>query len=164
MTQGYWQALIGGFSVICVTILGPVALAGGDGVFTCVLSNGQDVPILADTNLQNVAVARRNREGQRTIVYNPTYMEPFQPATRWFWLAHECAHQQLGHTLGHFDANREQEADCYGVRQLIKNDEIDLEGLNAIENDIKKIGGDGKAYLPGPQRAANIEACALTKP
>jgi len=129
--------------------------------YACVLPNGENVPILTDTSLQNVAVARRNAQGQPTIVINPNVLALFQPATRWFWLAHECAHQQLGHTLGHYGPDREQQADCYAAHQLVKNHHLDANDLRAIEEDISKLGGDKKAYLPGPQRAYAIDECVV---
>ncbi|MBL4614509.1 MAG: hypothetical protein JKY27_06525 [Magnetovibrio sp.] len=151
--------------VLAVVMLATATIAtAAGGSFRCVLNDGETVLILEDRNLQNVAVARRDQTGRRTIVTNPTYMELFQPATQWFWLAHECAHQQLGHTLGNYGPDREQQADCYAVRQMIKHSEVDLAGLKAIQNDISKVAGDGKAYRSGPERAAEITACALTKP
>ena len=129
--------------------------------YACMLPGGQNVPILVDTSLQNVAVARRNAQGQRTIVINPNVLAVFQPATRRFWLAHECAHQQLGHTLGHFGPDREQQADCYAAHQLVKNHQMDADDLRAIEQDISKLGGDKKAYLPGPARAYAIDECVV---
>lgn len=144
-----------------MALVGAVAAYAQTPAYACTLPNGQDVPILVDATLQNVAVARRNDQGQRTIVINPNVMALFQPATRWFWLAHECAHQQLGHTLGNFGPDREQQADCYAAHQLVKNHHLDANDLRAIEQDISKLGGDTKAYLPGPARAYAIDECVV---
>jgi hypothetical protein len=125
----------------------------------CTLANGRDVPIVLDNALQNIAVANRDAQGRLTIVANPTVMAWFQPATRWFWLAHECAHHQLGHTLGHYGSQREQEADCLAAKQLVKSNQMSGTDLQAIEDDISKIRSSSAAYLPGPARAAEITNC-----
>ena len=144
-----------------LAMLSALAAYAQNPAYACTLPNGDNVPILVDTSLQNVAVARRNAQGQRTIVINPNVLALFQPATRWFWLAHECAHQQLGHTLGNFGPDREQQADCYAAHQLVKNHHLDANDLRAIEQDISKLGGDTKAYLPGPARAYAIDECVV---
>jgi len=144
-----------------LAMVSAVAAYAQNPAYTCTLPSGENVPILVDATLQNVAVARRNDQGQRTIVINPNVMAVFQPATRWFWLAHECAHQQLGHTLGNFGPDREQQADCYAAHQLVKNHQMDADDLRAIEEDISKLGGDKKAYLPGPARAYAIDECVV---
>lgn len=148
---------------VLIAMVLPLITWAEDAAFVCRLKSGKTVPIVLSDKLANVAVARRTKQGKRVIVANPTLMALFQPATRWFWLAHECAHQQLGHTLGHYGRDVEQQADCYGIRQLIKSHHIALGDLPTIQKDIEKVGGDGKTYLPGPQRAYQITACALTK-
>ena len=153
-----WAAL-GSALIVMVAALSVTQAQNGDAI--CTLPDGENVPVLIDTTLQNVAVARRNAQGQRTIVINPNVMALFQPATRRFWLAHECAHQQLGHTLGHFGPDREQQADCHAAHQLVKNHQMDADDLRAIEQDISKLGGDKKAYLPGPARAYAIDECVV---
>lgn len=130
-----------------------------DGVFVCTLANGKNVPIVLDTTLQNIAVANRDAQGRLTIVANPKVMAAFQPATRWFWLAHECAHHQLGHTLGHYGPEREQEADCLAAKQMVKNNQMSGNDLQAIEDDISQVQSSSAAYLPGPARTAEITDC-----
>lgn len=134
-----------------------------DGVFVCTLGNGKNVPIVLDNTLQNIAMANRDAQGRLTIVANPKVMALFQPATRWFWLAHECAHHQLGHTLGHYGPNREQEADCYAAKQMVKNNQMSGNDLQAIEDDISKVESSSSAYLPGSARAAEISDCVRTQ-
>jgi len=131
--------------------------------FTCFLPDGSTVPVSTDTSLNNVAVARYSDAQGRTIVVNPNAMAVFQPATQMFWLAHECAHQQLGHTLGNYTAERENQADCKGIRNLVEDKEIKIDGLKAIESDVSKISGDGGYYLSGKARAEHIFNCAITR-
>jgi len=154
---------------LCVAVCGFYMMTAGvvgaqGGTYACVLSGGENVPILMDNTLKNVAVARRNSStGQRTIVVNPKVMKLFQTPTRWFWLAHECAHHQLGHTLGNYGPNREQEADCYAAKQMVKSHDMTAADLKAIEDDISLIGGDKNAYLPGPARVQNIDECVMNQ-
>ena len=154
--MGLLQAVHGFVAVVAVSV---ATVQAQEPTYKCVLPNGTNVPILMNKNLQNVAVARRDGAGRRTIVINPTLMGLFQVPTRWFWLAHECAHQQLGHTLGNYGPDREQQADCYAAHQLVKNHQMDADDLQAIEEDISKLGASKKAYLPGPQRAYHIDEC-----
>jgi len=147
-----------GFGLV---MLGAVGAYAQKPAYSCTLSDGENVPISEDGELANVAVARRNAQGQRSIVINPNLMELFQPATRRFWLAHECAHQQLGHTLGNYGPDREQQADCHAAHQLVENHQMDGDDLQAIEDDISLLGGDDKAYLPGPARAFAIDECVV---
>ncbi|HEY9078633.1 hypothetical protein [Magnetovibrio sp.] len=156
------SVLLAVLALAVTTMVGSVTRAWAqDASYACILPNGENVQILANKTLPNVAVARRDSAGRRTIVINPTLMELFQPATRWFWLAHECAHQQLGHTLGNYGPDREQQADCYAAKQMVKNRQMDADDLRAIEEDISQLGGNYKAYLPGPARAFNIDECVV---
>ncbi len=149
--------------VLCAVGLAALA-AAAERDFACVLDDGTQVPVYLDKTLNNVAVARGGGAQGLRIVVNPNALALFKPATRLFWMAHECAHQQLGHTLGNFSPDRENEADCYAIRQLVKDGQVNAAGLQDIQSDISKIGGDGRVYLSGPKRADLIFTCALTLP
>jgi hypothetical protein len=148
-------------TLVCVLLTSLTETPGfaEDGVFVCTLANGKDVPIVLSNTLQNIAVANRDAWGRLIIVANPMVMAVFQPATRWFWLAHECAHHQLGHTMGHLGPEREQQADCFAAKQLVKNNQMSGTDLQAINDDISRMDSSSAAYLPGRARAAEITNC-----
>ncbi|OEJ64388.1 M48 family metalloprotease [Magnetovibrio blakemorei] len=150
---------------VCVLLTSLTQTSGvaEDGVFVCTLANGADVPIVLDNALLNIAIAIRDAQGRPFIIANPQVMAAFKPATRWFWLAHECAHHQLGHTLGHYGPDREQQADCLAAKQLVKNNQMGGSDLQAIEDDISKVESSSSAHLPGPARAAEITDCVRSQ-
>lgn len=147
------------WSVFAILAVGSACAA--DPAYRCVLDDGRTVPIVADATLQNVAAARIDRNANRVIVFNPVYMAPFQVETRWFWFAHECAHQQLDQVSTAYTAQTEGDADCYAIDQLLAHGQIDLAGVKKVVDDMSKMEGDAKHYLPGPQRADHIAGCAL---
>ena len=79
--------------------------------------SGRLIPSIPSMAVNDIAIAVRSP--QPAIVYNPQITHAVSPQTRVFFYWHECAHHQLGHTLGagHPRMN-EQSADCWAIRRL----------------------------------------------
>ena len=158
------MTVLRGFGFVLALVLGLGVAVGGaaaqSAAFVCRLDDGKTVPILSNRSLKNVAVARINVRDGRTIVFNPTYLKLFQVPTRWFWLAHECAHQQLGQVGNHYQPKTEAEADCFGIQHLLLDKRLTADELPAVLQDISKLGSSSPLYPKGPARAAHILECA----
>lgn len=137
--------------------------------FTCVVPGYGVAPVLGKPTLNNLAVAERTPGDNKLVIWvRADLMELFKPATRLFWLEHECAHHRLGHTQykGQPDnieaARREDEADCAALSVLVDpNDpKIDGDGLNDIRSD---VGGLPQAgfYPSGEERVLRMSSCVL---
>ena len=132
----------------------------GGALYECRLNDGTVVPIVSDPTLNNVAVARIDKAGNRTIVYSPKYMSVFNVETRRFWLAHECSHHQLDQVGNSYTPQVEGDADCHGIESLLENNEMNADGLRDVLADIEKLSTSSPLYPDGPARARNIAACA----
>ncbi len=126
---------------------------------SCRDAAGTRVVAVNTTRLNNVGMAGRVN-GRPVILFNPNILRRFRPITRTFWFYHECAHHALGHSLGHRPMSRERDADCWAVRQMRQRGLLTAAGLRTIQRDLYPLNGDGHLYLPGPQRAAYVRACA----
>jgi hypothetical protein len=129
---------------------------------TCVDTLGLKVQAGPNPQLNNVAVAFRGQDGRPLITYNPLVLKRFHPVTQAFWFYHECAHHALGHSAGNRPMSRERDADCWAVRTMRARGQLTAERLQIIQRDMQPLPGDGKLYLPGPQRAQHLAQCLQT--
>lgn len=121
---------------------------------------GIPVASIADFDLRDVANASLAPTGAPIIRYNPRVLAWLQPQTRLFFYAHECGHHALGHAFGSaFPTAIEQQADCFGIRTLVRENLVDDDGITIIQGDLQRAGGGDWTHLPGPQRAINLRAC-----
>ena len=118
--------------------------------------NGQPIPSVASTAIGDIAMAIRNP--RPLIVYNPRVSNSVSPQTRVFFYWHECAHHQLGHTLGsgHPRMN-EQMADCWAIRALAPG--MSPYDFQVIQRDIAMAGRGDATHDPGPIRAQKLAQC-----
>ncbi|WP_299739068.1 hypothetical protein [uncultured Roseobacter sp.] len=123
----------------------------------CYDINGIPVASVA-ARVDNVAIATIHN-GHPVIFYNPQVLSWFHPVTREFWYFHECAHHALGHAFRNNPLSREKQADCWAIVNMKKLGLLSEERMAIIQNDIRKLPGDGWVYLPGPQRAISFEFC-----
>lgn len=128
-------------------------------ISSCRDAQGTPVWQYQDARLRNVAIATRLRDGRPIMVFNPRVMARFSPITQRFWYFHECAHHALGHSLGHRPGSRERDADCWAIRQMKARGMLRGQSLAIIQADMRRLGGDGHLYLPGPERAVHLTAC-----
>jgi hypothetical protein len=145
---------------LMVTIFGQVAEA--QVTFEgCTDFRGIPVASVADVGVQDVAVATYAPNGAPVIVYNVGALRWLAPPTRMFFYAHECAHHALGHGVSRHPMTAEQEADCWGIRELVRRNLISPADFRAIQNDIARFGRGDWTHLPGPQRASKLGECPL---
>jgi hypothetical protein len=121
---------------------------------------GISVASVLDYSVRDVAVAMLAPNGAPIIRYNPSVLSWFQPETRLFWYGHECGHHALGHSFGTaFPSQMEQQADCFGIRELIKSGVLSRRDVSTIQADLSRLGSGDWTHLPGPIRAMNLKAC-----
>lgn len=125
----------------------------------CIDFRGLPVASVMNPSVQDVAMATYAPNGAPIIVYNPYIVSWLSPPTRLFFYAHECAHHVLAHGVRGHPLVREQEADCWGVQQLVSKGLLSDEDLSAVQQDIAQFGRGDWTHLPGPQRAINLRAC-----
>ena len=125
----------------------------------CVDYRGIPVASIANMQIQDVAIATNAPNGAPIIVYNPGSLSWLAAATRLFFYAHECAHHVLGHGVSGHPLSKEQEADCWGIKELVNRDAISGSDLTEIQNDIARFARADWTHLAGPQRAINLSAC-----
>ncbi len=160
-----WQRLCV-ISVLLPLLMHTDPTHGADSTFTCTLDDGSKVDIVEDNTIDNIAISRVDSDGTHKIVVNMMVMKSnFSLPTRLFWMAHECAHHQLGHVYATSNIKRaeyEREADCYGVVELVKDGRLDNDDLSTIIDEVSGIQkGQTQYYLSGPQRASDIKTCAI---
>ncbi len=156
------------FNILILVLIMLVTAIPGSSQITydgCVDPYGFPVASIV-SNVDNVAVAARLGDGTPVIYYNQNILSWFQPQTRLFWYAHECAHHVLGHTLGNsHPLTAEQDADCWAINQLYNTGNIDDDDMDVIAYDIATLAGSGDwTHLPGPQRSINIYGCLDENP
>jgi len=119
---------------------------------------GRPVASIVKNDLQDVAFATWAADGSPVVFYNPNVLAWMSPATRAFFYAHECGHHALAHGARNIPLSQEQEADCFGIRELVAKGVLSRDDIPAIQRDISNSPGDW-THLPGPQRAINLAAC-----
>lgn len=119
------------------------------------------IPVLSiASNVNDVAVASLAPNGAPIVQYNPSVLSFFHPKTRLFWYAHECGHHALGHAFGTaHPLAREQQADCWGITTLVREQILDNDDVRIVQNDLSHISSGDWTHLPGPQRAINLSQC-----
>jgi len=110
-------------------------------------------------NLGDVAMATYAPNGWPVILYDPAVLSWMAPQTRLFFYAHECGHHALAHSIRNVPFAAEQEADCFGIRELMRNGRLRRSDLPVIQADIVRFGRGDWTHLPGPQRAINLTQC-----
>jgi len=126
----------------------------------CTDIRGVAVLALADDRLGDLAFATLV-DDQPIILYRAHLDSIVAPPTALFVMAHECAHEALGHVLRGGAPSKEEEiaADCWAIDQLHRQGLIDLIGLQAIERDVARFGLADDSHLPGAERARALAAC-----
>jgi hypothetical protein len=121
-------------------------------------ASGYPVATISDYSIPDIAVARI--EGGRPVIRtNPQVLAWMQRPTRIFFYFHECAHHVLGHTFAGPSMSREQEADCWAIRQLRASGSFGPREITVVQNDLAQFGRGDWTHLPGPYRAINLQAC-----
>ncbi len=121
--------------------------------------NGIPVQSIQSTSINDIAVATI-ANGHPVIFFNPYVVAQSPPAVRLFFYAHECGHHALGHVLGgRVTIDQEQEADCFGINELVRAGLVNDAQITVIQRSIYSFGRADWTHLPGPQRAINLRAC-----
>ena len=131
----------------------------------CTDIRGVAVLAIADARLSDLAFATLIAD-QPLILYRTNLDHIVAPPTALFVVAHECAHEALGHVLRGGAPSKEEEiaADCWAIDQLHRQRLIDLGGLQAIETDVTRFGLADDSHLPGAERARLLAACFEASP
>jgi hypothetical protein len=126
----------------------------------CIDIRGVAVLAVADARLSDLAFATLMAD-QPLILYRANLERIVAPPTALFVLAHECAHEALGHVLSGGAPSKAEEiaADCWAIDQLHGQGLIDVGGLQAIERDVARFGVADDSHLPGAERARALAAC-----
>lgn len=126
----------------------------------CVDIRGIPVASILSYGINDVAIASLAPNGAPVIQYNPSVLSFFQDKTRMFWYAHECGHHALGHAFGTaHPMAREQQADCWAIKTLVKKGLFDDDDVQIVQGDLSQIPSGDWTHLPGPQRAINLKKC-----
>jgi len=141
-----------------LTLLVAVAAVGQITYDGCVDFRGQPVASVVRYGLGDVATATY-ANGAPIILYDPNVLSWLSPQTRLFFYGHECGHHALAHAMRNIPFSREQEADCFGIRELFKKGLLSSTDLAVIQRDLARAGTGDWTHLPGPQRAINLAAC-----
>lgn len=124
----------------------------------CVDFRGAPVASVLRQGLGDVAFATHAPDGSPVILYDPNVLATLSPQTRLFFYGHECGHHALAHSVRNIPLSAEQEADCFGIRELVGRGLLSEDDLPVIQRDISRSGGDW-THLPGPVRAINLKRC-----
>lgn len=124
----------------------------------CVDFRGAPVASISRAGLGDVAMATHAPDGSPIILYDPDVLAWLSPQTRLFFYGHECGHHALAHAVRGIPLSAEQEADCFGIRELFRRRLLGAADLPFIQRDLSQAGGDW-THLPGPQRAINLRRC-----
>jgi hypothetical protein len=119
--------------IVVVGLLGQLSLVEAQITFDgCTDIRGIPVASIRSDNIDDIAYANIIN-GQPVIFYNIRVLSWLEPQTRLFMYAHECAHHVLGHTLGtSHPLSREQEADCWAIKELKERDIVDDDDIEVI--------------------------------
>jgi len=130
--------------------------------FECFDERGRPVGLIEDDHLDQIDRAAVDPVGGEALIYyNPGLLTWIHPATRLFFLGHECAHHRLGHPLGGgLTGGLESAADCWAVRELTRTGRLTDEDLVSVQKDLYTFGKEEWASVPGPRRGINPKDCS----
>src|SRR5712691_6320860 len=113
------RVIVLGLVIWMASVSGGAAQTTYDG---CKDINGVPVASVSRPYLGDMAKAGIDpMSGVPVILYDPTVLPWVSRQTRLFVYAHECGHHALGHALGGTHPMlREQAADCWGIRELVR--------------------------------------------
>ena len=151
------QGALGVALVSALLVLGTPSSALGQATYDgCVDFRGRAVLSIHDDNIGDVAMARVVN-GEPVVFYNVRVLAWLPAKTRLFWYAHECAHHVLAH-LARMNLDMEQEADCWGIRELVRRRIVADVDITRIQSSLSYSPGDSW-HFPGPIRAINLRRC-----
>jgi len=135
------------------------------GPLTCRDYYGRNVPYYLDTSINDVARVGCNY-GYPIVRVNPYRLTSYSKQFREMIYAHECGHHALGHMVNcvippeyYYSPAYEQAADCFGICKILSLNLISINEVPIIQNEISTFPASGWHYLPGPQRAINLNWC-----
>ena len=144
---------------LLVVSLGQAALAQSVTYEGCVDIRGIPVASVPTYSINDTAIASLTLSGAPVIYYNPNSTKWMSRPTLLWGYAHECAHHALGHTFGSaHPLQKEQQADCFGIVEVVRRGLVDDAGVTAIQQWLSG-GGSNWDHLPGPVRAVNLRMC-----
>jgi hypothetical protein len=126
---------------------------------TCVDFRGMSVTYVPDATIPDIAIASYAPNGAPIVRVHPGVLALVHPMTQTFFMAHECGHHVLAHSVRNIPLAQEQEADCFAIVQLVQQGIFDLHAISIVQNEISRFGRADWQHLPGPQRAINLQRC-----
>lgn len=144
--------------VLMLAILGAIARGPALGetldIDSCVDAKGTSIPAQADPELK-VLVDEAQREGRKTIRYNPDLLPDLPGFARQFFYAYGCARASLGPRAGAVRA-----ADCAAAQMLLASGALGKDASLGRLQEQLVFSEDEWKFLPGPRRRFDFGTCS----
>jgi hypothetical protein len=127
------------------------------------------VKVVSDSSARKFAEAGVTASGNSVIRINPSQLSDLSANARLFAVNHSCASLVLGHLVkGAEDIyqyyDQVENADCWAVGKLFYNDQIDKNGITALEEEINQLNREHWSHFPGPVRVITLNDVCKLKP
>ena len=127
------------------------------------------VKIVSDSSARKLSEAGMTASGQSVIRINSRQLQDLSKNARSYAVNFSCASLVLGHLVkGAEDIydyyDQVGNADCWAVGKLFYNDQIDKNGITALEEEINQLNREHWSHFPGPVRVVSLNDTCELKP
>ena len=127
------------------------------------------VKIVSDSSARKLSEAGMTASGQSVIRVNSGQLKNLSKNARSYAVNFSCASLVLGHLVkGAEDIydyyDQVGNADCWAVGKLFYNDQIDKNGITALEEEINQLNRENWSHFPGPVRVVSLNDTCELKP
>ena len=156
-------------AVFLITFSLPAWAQGSLNNMYCSDYHSARVKIVSDSSARKLSEASMTAGGNSVIRVNAGQLTSLSNNARLFAVNHSCASLTLGHLVKgaesvyeHFD--QVENADCWAVGKLFYNDQIDKDGITALEEEINQLDRKLWSHFPGPIRVVSLNDTCKLKP
>jgi len=127
------------------------------------------VKIVSDSSARKLSEASMATSGRSVIRVNSGQLKDLSKNARSYAINFSCASLVLGHLVkgaeGIYDYyDQVGNADCWAVGKLFYNDQIDKNGITALEEEINQLNREHWSHFPGPVRVVSLNDTCELKP
>ena len=127
------------------------------------------VKVVSDSSARKISEASMTTSGRSVLRINSGQLKDLSKNARSYAVNFSCASLVLGHLVkgaediyDHFD--QVGNADCWAVGKLFYSDQIDKNGVTALEEEINQLNREQWSHFPGPVRVVSLNDTCELKP
>ncbi len=127
------------------------------------------VKIVSDSSARKLSETSMTTSGKSVIRINSGQLKDLSKNARSYAVNFSCASLVLGHLVKGAEGiyhyyDQVGNADCWAVGKLFYNDQIDKNGITALEEENNQLNREHWSHFPGPVRVISLNDTCELKP